>query len=89
MPERARTRTLRCAIYTENPPKRAWSRISILQAQREVTPATTGSVVKRRNGLDRCRYKGDSGMRRAGVSLGVISDNLINIAPMMSRRATQ
>jgi IS5 family transposase len=46
------------------------------------------SVVKRRNGLDRCRYKGDNGMRR-WVGLGVISDNLINIARVMSRRAAQ
>jgi len=36
------------------------------------------SVVKRRNGLDRCRYKGDDGMQR-WVGLGVISDNLVNI----------
>jgi transposase, IS5 family len=36
------------------------------------------SVVKRRHGLDRCRYKGLVGMRR-WVGLGVIADNLINI----------
>ena len=36
------------------------------------------SVVKRRHGLDRCRYKGDSGMRR-WVGLGVIGDNLVTI----------
>jgi len=34
------------------------------------------SVVKRRHGLNRCRYKGDSGMKRR-VGLGVIADNLI------------
>jgi transposase, IS5 family len=34
------------------------------------------SVVKRRHGLDRCRYKGDAGMQR-WVRLGVIADNLI------------
>jgi IS5 family transposase len=43
------------------------------------------SVVKRRNGLDRCRYKGDDGMRR-WVGLGVISDNLLNIGRVMSKR---
>jgi len=36
------------------------------------------SVVKRRHGLDRCRYKGDSGMRR-WVGLGVIGDNLLTL----------
>src|SRR5438309_7757683 len=36
------------------------------------------SVVKRRHGLNRCRYKGDDGMKR-WVGLGVIADNLINI----------
>jgi IS5 family transposase len=45
------------------------------------------SVVKRRNGLGRCRYKGYDGMHR-WVGLGVISDNLVNIGRVMSRRAT-
>jgi transposase, IS5 family len=36
------------------------------------------SVSKRRHGLNRCRYRGDNGMKR-WVGLGVISDNLINI----------
>jgi IS5 family transposase len=43
------------------------------------------SVVKRRNGLDRCRYKGDAGMQR-WVGLGVISDNLVNIGRVISAR---
>jgi IS5 family transposase len=42
------------------------------------------SVVKRRHGLNRCRYKGDHGMKR-WVGLGVISDNLINISRAMAR----
>jgi IS5 family transposase len=37
------------------------------------------SVVKRRHGLNRSRYKGDDGMKR-WVGLGVIADNLLNIA---------
>jgi len=45
------------------------------------------SVVKRRHGLNRCRYKTDVGMLR-WVSLGVISDNLVNIGRVMSRRTT-
>lgn len=36
------------------------------------------SVIKRRHGLDRCRYKGPDGMGR-WVGLGIIADNLINI----------
>jgi IS5 family transposase len=40
------------------------------------------SVVKRRHGLDRCRYKGFVGMNR-WVGLGVIADNLINIGRAM------
>jgi hypothetical protein len=36
------------------------------------------SVAKRRHGLNRCRYKGDNGMKR-WVGLGVIADNLVNI----------
>lgn len=36
------------------------------------------SVLKRRHGLNRCRYKGDSGMKR-WTGLGVIADNLINV----------
>lgn len=37
------------------------------------------SVLKRRHGLNRCRYKGDRGMRR-WVGLGVIGDVLINLS---------
>jgi transposase, IS5 family len=37
------------------------------------------SVVKRRHGLNRSRYRGDAGMRR-WVGLGVIADNLVNIS---------
>ena len=45
------------------------------------------SVVKRRHGLARCRYKGDNGMRR-WVGLGVIGDNLINIGNALAKRAS-
>ncbi len=43
------------------------------------------SVVKRRHGLSRCRYKGDDGMKR-WVGFGVISDNLINIGRAMAKQ---
>jgi IS5 family transposase len=36
------------------------------------------SLLKRRHGLNRCRYKGQDGMKR-WVGFGVIADNLINI----------
>ena len=43
------------------------------------------SVVKRRHGLNRCRYRGDTGMKR-WVGLGVIGDNLVNIGRAMERQ---
>jgi transposase, IS5 family len=44
------------------------------------------SVAKRRHGLTRCRYKGESGMKR-WVGLGVISDNLINIGRALPKQS--
>src|SRR5271165_1644588 len=41
------------------------------------------SVLKRRHGLHRSRYKGDEGMKR-WVGLGIIADNLINIGHLKS-----
>jgi transposase, IS5 family len=46
------------------------------------------SVVKRRHGLDRCRYKGIVGMQR-WVGFGVIADNIINIGRTMEKRAAK
>jgi transposase, IS5 family len=43
------------------------------------------SVVKRRNGLERCHYKGLVGMNR-WVGLGVIADNVVNIGLAMGRQ---
>ena len=45
------------------------------------------SVIKRRHGLNRCRYKGPDGMGR-WVGLGVIADNLINIGRAAEEAAT-
>jgi IS5 family transposase len=42
------------------------------------------SVLKRRHGLTRCRYKGSIGMKR-WVGLGVISDNLINLGRALAQ----
>ena len=44
------------------------------------------SVLKRRHGLRRCRYHGQNGMHR-WVGLGVIADNLINVATYLDHRA--
>ena len=43
------------------------------------------SVLKRRHGLNRCRYKGEHGMNR-WTGLGVIADNLINIGRAIGNR---
>jgi transposase, IS5 family len=43
------------------------------------------SVLKRRHGLDRSRYKGTEGMKR-WVGLGVIADNVINIGTCLAAR---
>jgi IS5 family transposase len=44
------------------------------------------SVLKRRHGLRRCRYHGHDGMHR-WVGLGVIADNLINVATFLDHHA--
>jgi IS5 family transposase len=41
------------------------------------------SLLKRRHGLNRCRYKGVSGIKR-WVGFGVIADNLINIGQALA-----
>ena len=46
------------------------------------------SLLKRRHGLNRCRYRGSAGMKR-WVGLGVIADNLINIARAMAASAAR
>jgi len=46
------------------------------------------SVLKRRHGLNRCRYRGDAGMKR-WVGLGVIADNLINIGRILAFRSAE
>jgi IS5 family transposase len=43
------------------------------------------SVLKRRHGLRRCIYRGDSGMKR-WVGLGVIADNLTSIGTALAKR---
>src|SRR6516225_6755470 len=43
------------------------------------------SVVKRRHGLNRSRYRGEAGIKR-WVGLGVIADNLVNISRAMANQ---
>jgi len=43
------------------------------------------SVLKRRHGLNRSRYKGTAGMKR-WVGLGVIADNVINIGRLLAAK---
>ena len=45
------------------------------------------SVLKRRHGLDRCRYHGEDGVHR-WVGLGVIANNLVSTATFLKARAT-
>ena len=55
--------------------KKRWFR----QGQKWRTGSEGGiSLLQRRQGLNRCRYRGEEGMQR-WVGLGVIADNLINI----------
>ncbi len=42
-------------------------------------------MLKRRHGLNRCRYKGIRGMKR-WTGLGVIADNLINIGKAIDKQ---
>jgi IS5 family transposase len=41
------------------------------------------SILKRRHGINRCRYRGLDGMRR-WVGLGVLADNLLNIGSALA-----
>ena len=45
------------------------------------------SLLKRRHGLNRCRYTGDAGMQR-WVGLGVIGDTLINLGRALAQAKT-
>jgi IS5 family transposase len=55
----------------------------LVQARAEVEGRI--SVLKRRQGLNRCRDQGDQGMWR-WVGMGVIGDTLINISCALVRK---
>jgi IS5 family transposase len=44
-------------------------------------------VLKRRHGLNLCRYKGDDGMK-VWVGLGTIGDNLITMGHYLDKNAS-
>jgi IS5 family transposase len=46
------------------------------------------SVLKRRHGLNRCRYRGEAGMKR-WVGFGIIADNLINLGKALAPATRQ
>ena len=46
------------------------------------------SVIKRRHGLRRCRYRGADGMSR-WIGLGVIANNLVSTATVLRHRAAR
>ena len=74
----------------KSPARRAYERQAWFRRGRRWRVGCEGriSVLKRRHGLRRCRYRGADGMHR-WVGLGVIADNLINIATILqSRTAT-
>jgi IS5 family transposase len=89
----ATDRGVRCVILPRRGPKsparRAYERQHWFRRGQRWRVGCEGriSVLKRRHGLRRCRYHGVDGMHR-WVGLGVIADNLMNIATFTHARAT-
>src|ERR1700722_16838459 len=50
--------------------------------------STKSAELKRRHGLNRCRYQGETGMKPY-VGLSIISDNLINLSRAMTNCTAQ
>jgi transposase, IS5 family len=74
--------------YTKNPDKRKEQKKRWFRKGQKWRTGCEGriSVLKRRHGLLRSRYKGDEGVER-WVGLGVIADNIINIGTQMALKA--
>ena len=66
---------------TRSEERRRWQKQRWFRAGQRWRTGSEGriSVLKRRHGLDRCRYRGFEGLQR-WVGLGVIADNLIHMA---------
>jgi IS5 family transposase len=71
--------------FTKSPERRRHQRKRSFRRGQQWRTGVEGriSVLKRRHGLNRCRYRGDAGMQR-WVGLGVIADNLINIGRFLA-----
>ena len=54
------------------------------KARSDVKSLADPRLVEARHGLDRCRYNGDTGIRR-WVGLGVIGDNLVTIGNALAK----
>ena len=91
--ERATARGVRRVILPRRGPKsparRAYERQRWFRRGQRWRVGCEGriSVLKRRHGLDRCRYHGEDGMHR-WVGLGVIANNLVSTATFSKARAT-
>ena len=86
--ERGVRRVVLPAQGRKSPERRAYERQRWFRRGQRWRTGCEGriSVLKRRHGLRRCRYRGDDGIHR-WVGLGVIADNLINIGTFLERRA--
>jgi len=75
--------------YTKSPERRRYKKKRSFRRGQKWRTGVEGriSVLKRRHGLNRCRYRGDAGMQR-WVGLGVIADNLINIGRFLAANDT-
>jgi len=75
--------------YTKSPERRRHQKKRSFRRGQKWRTGAEGriSVLKRRHGLNRCRYRGNAGMQR-WVGLGVIADNLINIGKFLAATNT-
>lgn len=73
---------------TKNPERRKIQKTRWFRKGQKWRTGSEGriSVLKRRHGLDRCRYRGLDGMSR-WVGFGVIADNLINMGRVLAAQA--
>ena len=70
---------------TKSAQRRQWQKTRRFKKAQKWRTGCEGriSLLKRRHGLNRSLYKGQSGMKR-WVGLGVIADNLINIGRFLA-----
>src|SRR6266849_6784640 len=75
-------------VERKSPARRAYERQRWFRRGQRWRVGSEGriSVLKRRHGLDRCRYHGEEGMHR-WVGVGVIANNLVSTATFSNARA--